>query len=117
MIGASVRESIAAIEAEQQRRAARAAHVDRYRRFYNSRAWRAARYQFLKKQSRPLRCAACTATTAVCVDHVVPIKRAWDRRLDQTNFQLLCNDCNLAKASSDQTDFRSNASTEAAPCG
>jgi hypothetical protein len=42
-------------------------------------------------------------------DHIEPIKKSWGRRLDATNFQLLCNDCNLAKASSDQTDWRGNA--------
>jgi 5-methylcytosine-specific restriction endonuclease McrA len=82
---------------------------DVFAAFYRSRAWRAARYAFIKVQPKPLRCSACGATARdarICVDHIEPIKKNWARRLDKSNFQLLCNDCNLAKASRDQTDFR-----------
>jgi 5-methylcytosine-specific restriction endonuclease McrA len=87
------------------------ARVDsgKFAHFYKSRGWRAARYTFLKSQRRPLRCLCCGADAEharLVVDHVVAIKRDWSRRLDQTNFQILCNDCNLAKASSDSTDWR-----------
>lgn len=103
-------ECVASIQAEQQKRAARRMQFDKYKKFYSSRAWRAARYQFLKTQPRPLRCACCGATSQdvrLAVDHIMPIKRDWSRRLDQTNFQLLCaTDCNLAKASDDETDWR-----------
>ena len=80
-----------------------------FARFYKSRTWRAARYAFLKTQQRPLRCKCCGATAAdarLVVDHVVAIKSDWNRRLNPENFQLLCNDCNLAKASCDSTDWR-----------
>lgn len=82
---------------------------DKFARFYRSRAWRAARYAFIKTQQQPLRCKACGATSAqarICVDHIIAIKVNWSRRLDPTNFQLLCDDCNLGKGSRDQTDFR-----------
>ena len=82
---------------------------NKFAAFYNSRAWRAARYAFIKTQPRPLRCQACGATALdarICTDHIEPIKKNWDRRLDATNFQLLCDACNLAKASRDQTDWR-----------
>jgi len=87
------------------------ARVDRGRfaRFYKSRVWRAARYAFLKTQPRPLRCKCCGATAAharLVVDHIVAIKKDWGRRLVQANLQLLCDDCNLAKASDDSTDWR-----------
>lgn len=107
----TVREDIRAMERAQR---ARGATPGRFTKFYSSRAWRRARYEFLKRQPRPLRCACCGATTAdtrLAVDHIEPIKKNWERRLDQTNFQLLCagNDgCagNLAKGSRDQTDWR-----------
>jgi 5-methylcytosine-specific restriction endonuclease McrA len=108
----SVAEAIAAVEAAQRQRAARAPSNDKYKRFYSSRAWRAARYTYLKTLPRPLRCQCCGATVAdtrLCVDHIVPIKKDWTRRLDQTNFQLICETENLAKASSDQTDWRIGA--------
>ena len=85
------------------------ADVGKFNKFYRSRAWRAARYAFLKTQPRPLRCKCCGATAAhvrLVVDHIVAIKKDWDRRLDQANLQLLCDDCNLAKASDDSTDWR-----------
>jgi 5-methylcytosine-specific restriction endonuclease McrA len=81
----------------------------KFKKFYRSRAWRAARYAFLKTQPRPVRCKCCGATAEharlVC-DHIVAIKKDWGRRLDQSNLQLLCDDCNLAKASDDSTDWR-----------
>lgn len=88
------------------------ADAGKFARFYKSRAWRAARYMFLKSQPRPLRCRCCGATAVharLVVDHIIPIKKDWSRRLDQTNLQLLCNDCNLAKASSDSTDWRASS--------
>jgi 5-methylcytosine-specific restriction endonuclease McrA len=99
-----------------QRPASENARADagKFKKFYGSRAWRAARYAFLKTQSRPLRCKCCGATAAdtrLVVDHIVAIKKDWVRRLDQANMQLLCNDCNLAKASSDSTDWRAAPKT------
>ncbi|MGO9846049.1 MAG: HNH endonuclease [Methylocella sp.] len=106
----TVAESLASIERAEQQRAARRKQSDKYKNFYNSRAWRAARYWYLKTQPRPLRCACCGATSQdvrLAVDHIVPIKRDWSRRLDQTNFQILCaTDCNMGKGSSDETDWR-----------
>ncbi|MFY9771953.1 MAG: hypothetical protein WAK04_17200 [Xanthobacteraceae bacterium] len=113
----NVAEAIAAVTAAEQQRAAKAAESDKYARFYKSRAWRAARYQFLKTLPRPLRCMICGATAkdakvscgcrCLVVDHVVSLKKDWSRRLDwRTNYQLIGNDPNLAKASSDQTDWR-----------
>jgi 5-methylcytosine-specific restriction endonuclease McrA len=108
----TVAEAIAAVEAEQQLRAARVEQSDKYQKFYRSRAWRAARYRWLKTQPKPLRCQCCGATSRevrLAVDHRVPIKKDWSRRLDPTNFQILCAaDCNLAKASSDETDWRAD---------
>ena len=96
-----------------QRQAAAKPRSDKYKKFYSGRAWRAARYQFLKMQPRPLKCAACGADstqTRIHCDHIVPIKteEGWRRRTDLTNFQLLCAEDNRAKASSDQTDWRDN---------
>jgi 5-methylcytosine-specific restriction endonuclease McrA len=79
------------------------------KRFYSSRAWRAARYRFMRSQPRPLCCTCCGARAAharLVVDHILAVKKDWSRRLDQANLQLLCDDCNLAKASSDSTDWR-----------
>ena len=114
-----VAEVLAHIEAQQRQRAARREQSDKYKRFLSSRAWKAARWKFMASQPKPLRCAACGATaqeTRLAVDHIVSLKRGgWDRRLDPTNYQILCSvDCNwLGKGRDDTTDFRT--STEAAP--
>jgi|HubBroStandDraft_4_1064222.scaffolds.fasta_scaffold142409_2 5-methylcytosine-specific restriction endonuclease McrA len=100
-------------EMRARKPASKNASVDagKFKRFYRSRAWRAARYAFLKTQPRPLRCKCCGATAAharLVVDHIVAIKKDWGRRLGQANLQLLCDDCNLAKASDDSTDWRTS---------
>jgi 5-methylcytosine-specific restriction endonuclease McrA len=111
----NVDEVIRSVEIANEQRAARKERADKYARFYASRRYRAARYLWLTTlQPRPLRCSCCgadsTQTRIVC-DHIVPIRtpQGWERRLDPTNFQLLCNDCNLAKGSHDQTDWRAGA--------
>jgi hypothetical protein len=77
----SVAEALAVIEAAQLRRAARAERLreQKAKSFYNSFAWRKVRYQFLRTQPRPLRCAVCGRSTAdgvtLCVDHVKSVKR------------------------------------------
>jgi 5-methylcytosine-specific restriction endonuclease McrA len=61
---------------------------------------------------QPLRCMVCSASSAdgvtICVDHVIAVKADWSRRLDPTNFGLLCNDCNRARGSLDGDDYRPN---------
>jgi 5-methylcytosine-specific restriction endonuclease McrA len=80
----------------------------RIRHFYQSRAWRALRYRVLVKRGGRCECCGRSASDGVriVVDHIVPVKKCWDRRLDETNLQVLCNDCNLAKSSQDATDWR-----------
>ncbi|HEY8006085.1 MAG TPA: HNH endonuclease signature motif containing protein [Methylocella sp.] len=80
---------------------------DRRKAFYASRAWRQARYTALKAAKG--RCQACgiAANDArLVVDHVKPLRHHWHLRLEQSNLQVLCDDCNLAKGSWDETDFR-----------
>ncbi len=93
---------------------AKVVSADRAKVFLSSRVWRVARYAFLRKQARPLRCACCGASasdTRLAVDHIVPLRteEGWRRRLDETNFQILCAvECNWAGKGflRDQTDWR-----------
>ena len=75
--------------------------------FYRSWEWKQLRYQVLKE--RGVCCECCGATTAdhlrIVVDHIKPIARYWHLRLDKTNCQVLCNDCNMGKGRSDETDW------------
>lgn len=43
----------------------------------------------------------------IVADHIKSVRYHWHLRLDPSNMQVLCNDCNLAKGSNDFTDYRS----------
>lgn len=84
----------------------------RAREFYNSWEWRELRYKILKRYGR--KCMCCGAgphDTTIMVDHIIPIRKRWDLRLDPENLQVLCDDCNMGKSYRDTTDFRPEAST------
>lgn len=73
--------------------------------FYESWEWKRLRYDFIKGK---LRCCECCGAspkngTRIVVDHIKPIRHFWDMRLDQSNLQLLCDDCNMGKGSRDLT--------------
>jgi 5-methylcytosine-specific restriction endonuclease McrA len=76
--------------------------------FYQSWEWKRLRYDFIKDRER--RCQCCNASAAdgvkIVVDHRWPVRRYWDLRLDRSNLQLLCDDCNMGKGSRDTTDWR-----------
>lgn len=62
------------------------------------------------------RCQSCAATPAdktisgtpvrIVVDHIKPISKFWSLRLDRTNLQVLCDECNMGKGAWDETDYR-----------
>jgi hypothetical protein len=80
---------------------------DKFKEFYASWEWKRLRYEFLKQQRR--RCQCCGAMAAdgakIVVDHIKPIRRFWHLRLEISNLQLLCDDCNMGKGSHDYTDW------------
>ncbi len=105
----TVAEYIAAIDATQRERAARAERADKYKTFYKSAAWGKCRYAYLKTLPRPLRCACCgvTATDArLVVDHIIPLRSpdGWAKRL-QGPFQVLCNEHNYICKGSQNDDW------------
>lgn len=81
--------------------------------FYASREWKQLRYATLVKHGA--RCMCCGVSAAdgarINVDHIQPISKAWDRRLDPSNLQVLCGSCNAGKAAWDQTDWRPQPAT------
>lgn len=68
------------------------------RAFYHSEEWKKARYKQLARSSR---CAACGASAKdgakMNVDHIKPLHKYWDFRLNQKNLQTLCASCNWGK--------------------
>jgi hypothetical protein len=77
--------------------------------FYNSLDWKRLRAKVLEEQQG--KCQLCGRThrehgITLHVDHIVPISKDWNRRLDITNLQILCEDCNMGKGNRYQTDWR-----------
>lgn len=88
--------------------------VDIKEAFYKSWDWRTLRMQALKKHGA--RCQCCGATkdsvdisgnqVRIVVDHIQPLAKRWDLRLDLDNLQILCDECNMGKGAWDRTDWR-----------
>lgn len=89
-------------------------------KFYKSWEWRTLRMEVLK-QNGPV-CVCCGAERGdinaagekvkICVDHIKPISKFWHLRLDRSNLQVLCDECNQGKGAWDETDWRDDRSPE-----
>jgi 5-methylcytosine-specific restriction endonuclease McrA len=85
--------------------------------FYRSWDWKQARYTALKTHGPVCQCCGAKRgdldsigePVRIDVDHIKPISQFWKLRLDQSNLQILCRDCNMGKGSWDQTNWRSVA--------
>jgi 5-methylcytosine-specific restriction endonuclease McrA len=76
-------------------------------RFYDTREWKQLRFRVLIHYQR--RCMACFATNTVLhVDHIKPISKFPELRLDFNNLQILCETCNLGKSNVYFHDLRPN---------
>ncbi len=86
-------------------------HSTAIKRFRASLLWRRARYAALARSDG--RCECCGrragADVVLHVDHIEPLSRNWDRRLDPTNLQVLCADCNVGKLDGPARDWRPGA--------
>lgn len=75
--------------------------------FYDTWEWKKVRYEALKKYGAKCQCCGATKENAkIVVDHIKPIRFHWDLRLEQSNLQILCDDCNKGKSYQDTTDWR-----------
>ncbi|MBS4191756.1 HNH endonuclease [Bacillus sp. FJAT-49705] len=98
---------------EVQQNKARHNYYDKYQRdkdaaaFYKSVAWQRMREQALQRDLGL--CQHCFAnkeiTLADMVDHIIPIKLAWEYRLWLDNLQSLCNRCHAAKTAEDKREY------------
>lgn len=69
--------------------------------FYNSRAWRRLRVNFLINNSLCVKCATLgLVSVATVVDHILPINKGGER-LDIDNLQALCAKCHNSKSGSE----------------
>lgn len=76
--------------------------------FYDSWEWKKLRYQVLKKHGA--KCMLCGRTpddgAKICVDHIKPRALFPELELEESNLQVLCNDCNMGKGRWDESDWR-----------
>lgn len=42
----------------------------------------------------------------IVVDHIKPLSKFWHLRLERSNLQVLCDECNMGKGAWDETDHR-----------
>jgi len=85
--------------------------VDTYlnnRRFYSSQEWMSVRYVALREHGFKCLCCGRSAKNGVelHVDHIKPISKYPELRLEIENLQVLCRDCNLGKSNKFEDDFR-----------
>lgn len=69
-----------------------------YLRFYKSKTWQNMRRIVLLEHD--FICVSC-GNQATMVDHIVPTKIDWARRLDKSNLQPLCDACHNQKTKED----------------
>lgn len=76
--------------------------------FYASDAWRAVRYQALRRSRGVCDCCASAPSPGkpLHVDHIKPRSRFPALSLVLENLQVLCADCNLGKGNTDTIDWR-----------
>jgi len=79
---------------------------DRSKQFYHSASWKRAR-DLIRIRDNGL-CIECLnqkrITVGTIVDHIIPIKQNWNKRLDENNLQLLCQSCHNKKTGSERKE-------------
>jgi len=98
---------------QRQRDKQRDKHYDKYKRnqqaraFYHSKEWERIRLAVLSRDN--FLCQECLKnkriTRAVIADHIVPLLVAWDKRLDMSNLQSLCQSCHNRKTAEDKRRY------------
>jgi 5-methylcytosine-specific restriction endonuclease McrA len=110
----SVAESLAAIDETEAQRARHIGTKAAKQKFRASLAWRRLRFAVLAanatRNGGTARCELCgnagTPGASLHVDHIEAVSKNWARRLDRTNCQVLCGDCNVGKLDGPAADFR-----------
>lgn len=72
--------------------------------FYHSKAWKQLSYSY--RLRNPM-CEVCLKKDIYIkcdvVDHIIPIRNDWSKRLDENNLQALCHSCHNAKTRAEST--------------
>lgn len=85
--------------------------------FYESFEWKRLRFEVLNARGRKCECCGADNRAAIIhVDHIKPVKKHWDLRLDPKNLQVLCGDCNHGKGTRYEIDFRADRAKQIRDC-
>lgn len=85
--------------------------------FYESFEWKRLRFEVLNARGRKCECCGADNRAAIIhVDHIKPVKKHWDLRLDPKNLQVLCGDCNHGKGTRYEVDFRADRAKQIRDC-
>lgn len=79
---------------------------DYYQRFYRSTEWRGCRVRHLRVHPACVRCRR--VRTHMAVDHILPLRTHWSKRLDPANLQTLCPGCHRGKHREDLSGYRTD---------
>lgn len=76
--------------------------------FLKSYAWRKLRLVILERYGRKCQCCGATPESGaiIHVDHIKPRKFFPELALEESNLQVLCNECNHGKGNWNESDFR-----------
>lgn len=76
--------------------------------FYQTREWKSLRYRALKERGNSCECCGRSPKDGIKihVDHIKPRSLYPHLALEITNLQILCDECNIAKSNTDETDWR-----------
>lgn len=72
--------------------------------FYRTKEWKELRKKVLKAYGSI--CMKCNSTKNIHVDHILPLSKYPELKLDIKNLQVLCSICNVEKSNTDYTDYR-----------
>jgi HNH endonuclease len=85
--------------------------TEKANQFYLSFEWRRLRYTILRNYAA--KCMLCNRTDLpLHVDHIKPLRKYWVLRLEYSNLQVLCEECNHGKGNWDETDWRPQTKTK-----
>lgn len=75
--------------------------------FLRSRDWRHLRFEVLADSDGRCKCCGVSRREGaqLQVDHIKPLSKYWDLRLDKNNLQVLCKECNKGKSNRFETRF------------
>jgi 5-methylcytosine-specific restriction endonuclease McrA len=79
---------------------------EQIKEFYTTPEWKELRKETYAKLTHF--CPVCGSEEKLVVDHIKPVRFFWEERLNPDNLQILCDDCNLEKASNTQWTLKNH---------